>query len=175
MSLVTVLFLVLAGVCILSEFAATSLIGVFFGASALLVAALRGIGLVESAPVSFVLWTLFSIAMVVPLRPVLKRFVSVGSAVKDTSDPDSPQETIGQRVEVVEPINATTDDGRIRFQGTTWSARMTTGTAATGTEVQLVFRKDGVWIVEPAVPVDQGDEDNRKEAQAEVEAVVARR
>ena len=137
-----------------SELIATSLVGVFLGVAALLVAGLRAVGIVDSVPLSFLAWAVISLALTVPLRPLARKWFTAGDVKRDTSDPETDREATGQLVEVVEAISDEADTGRIRFQGTTWQARSTEGRIAAGQQAQLVYRDNLVWIVEPVVPAE---------------------
>jgi membrane protein implicated in regulation of membrane protease activity len=175
----TALFLVGGLLMLASEFVAPSLVAMFLGAAALITAGLRGLGIVDDVALSFLVWAVTSLALVVPFRPLVQRLVPGRSVVKrDATDVESDREQMGQVVEVIDDVCDDNDDGRIRFQGTTWQARATTGRFARGERVQLVYRAESVWIVE-AVGADVENDRARDlfgtatpEAEAEVEAAV---
>jgi membrane protein implicated in regulation of membrane protease activity len=76
----------------------------------------------------------------------------LGEAQTDTTDVDVDRDAMGQVVVVMEDISDDHDNGRIRFQGTTWKARSTAGAIAKGERAQLVLRDKTVWVVEPVAP-----------------------
>jgi membrane protein implicated in regulation of membrane protease activity len=145
----TALFLVGGLVLLASELAAPSLFAMFLGIAALVTAGLRGLGVLDSVPASFVVWAVTSLALVVPFRRIVQRLVPGRSVVKhDATDVEHDREAMGEVVLVVEDVSDDDDDGRIRFQGTTWQARSTSGKFKEGERVQLVYRSEGVWVVE---------------------------
>jgi membrane protein implicated in regulation of membrane protease activity len=145
----TLLLLVAGAVLVGSEFVAPSLLAMFVGAAAFVTAGLRALGVVESVPLSLLVWAVTALGMVLPFRPLVQRLVPGRSVVKrDRTDVETDRESMGEIVEVVEDISDENDAGRIRFQGTTWQARATTGRFGRGEKVQLVYRQDAVWVVE---------------------------
>ena len=153
---VTIAFLVGGLLLIASELVSLSLVPVFLGVAALIVAALRGIGVVESVPASLLVWSMMSVALALPLRPLVRKYLRAGEARHDHSDED--RDAMGQIVDVVEDIDATSQRGRIRFQGTTWAAQTTEGTIPAGARCKLMVKDKLIWIVEP---LNALDEDNR--------------
>jgi membrane protein implicated in regulation of membrane protease activity len=120
----------------------------FLGAAALITAGVRGLGL-ESVPLSVLVWAVASLALVLPFRPLVQRLVPGRSVVRrDRTDVEGDRERMGEVVEVVEDVDDEGEQGRIRFQGTTWQARSTTGHFKRGEKVQLVYRQEAVWVVE---------------------------
>lgn len=149
---VTIAFLVGGLALIASEAAYLSLVQVFFGVSALMVAGLRAIGLIDSVSASLLLWSFMSVAMALPLRPLARRYFKTGEARHDHSDED--RDAMGEVVEVVEEISDTHQSGRVRFQGTTWAAQTTEGTIPAGAKCKLMVKDKTVWIVEPLGVLD---------------------
>lgn len=146
----TLAFLVGGVLLIGSEFVVPSLFTIFLGVAALLTAALRGVGLVESVPISFLLWSVLSLGLVVPFRSQVQRLMPGGKSEvkKDRTDVEHDRDAMGEVVDVVEDISDENDKGRIRFQGTTWNARMTNGSLKKGEKAQLVYREGALWVVE---------------------------
>lgn len=136
-----------AGVLLmLLELAAPGLVVVFLGGAAIIVAVLRWLGLVFGMGTTVAIWMALSIVLVLALRNVLQRFVP-SEARRDESDEAS--NAIGQVVEVVRDCDADTTRGRIRWQGTTWSAQTVDGVVEAGTRARLVYRDNLAWIIEP--------------------------
>jgi len=143
----TLVFLIGGILLIASEFVAPSLLTVFLGASALITAGLRGVGLLESLPLSFLVWSVVSLALVIPLRPLAQRFGGKSVVKKDHTDVERDRDSMGEIVEVVDDIGDE-HEGRIRFQGTTWQAKTTSGTLKKGERAQLIYRQGSLWMVE---------------------------
>ncbi|HEY4223262.1 MAG TPA: NfeD family protein [Myxococcota bacterium] len=153
MDWVTALFLVAGVLLIASEALHLALVPVFFGMAALMVAGLRGIGLLESLPMSLLVWSVLSVALAVPLRPLARKFIKTGVTKVDRSD--EVKDALGQIVEVVDAVDDASDNGRIRFQGTTWAARCTEGTLPAGSKAKLFAKDKVVWVVEPLSLLDE--------------------
>lgn len=143
----TIAFLVGGLALIASEAAYLSLVQVFFGVSALMVAGLRAAGVIDSAGASLLLWSFMSVAMALPLRPLARKYFKSGEARHDHSDEN--RDAMGEIVEVVEEISDGHQHGRVRFQGTTWAAQTTEGTIPAGGKAKLMVKDKTVWIVEP--------------------------
>lgn len=155
----TIAFLVAGVALIASEAVAPALVSVFLGAAAVITAGLRWIGVVESVPVSLLVFAFTSLALAIPGRLLIHRLVPGRSDVRrDRTDVDNDKDAMGEVVSVVEDVSDEHDTGRIRFQGTTWQARSVHGVIARGQQAQLVYREGSLWIVEPVV-VDGGARD----------------
>lgn len=152
MDWITVAFLVAGIVLVASELVSLSLIPVFLGASAFIVAGLRGMGVIETLPMSLLVWSMTSVALALPLRPLARRYLKTGERKVDQSHED--RDAMGAVVDVLEPVDDQSDDGRVRFQGTTWSARTTDGVVPKGARARLVYKDKLVWIVEPLDVLD---------------------
>ena len=155
MDWITIAFVVAGVLLIASEAVHLSLIPVFLGAAALIVAGARGLGLIDSVSYSLLMWSLTSVALALPLRPILKRSLGKGAHRFDRSDED--RDALGEVVEVAETTDDASANGRIRFRGTTWTARTTEGTLQKGARAKL-FAKDGMtWVIEPLSLLDETD------------------
>jgi membrane protein implicated in regulation of membrane protease activity len=150
---VTIGFLVGGLLLIGSELFHLSLVPVFFGAAALGVAGLRAVGLLPDALMpSLLAWSVASVGLAVPLRPLARRFFPTSKAVFDPSHED--KDAYGAIVEVVEAVDEDSNAGRIRFQGTTWAARSTEGLIPQGARAKLLLRDELAWVVEPISALD---------------------
>lgn len=147
MDWLTIAFLILGGLLIVSEAVHLSLVPVFLGTAALLVGGARAIGLVDSVSASLLLWAVASLGLTLPLRPLARRWLGKGDAVVDRADP--MRDAMGTVVDVVEDITDDNDDGRVRHEGTTWNARAVDGSIKKGERARLVYRDKMVWVVEP--------------------------
>jgi membrane protein implicated in regulation of membrane protease activity len=146
---VTLAFLLGGLALIVSEIKLPGAVAGFFGLAAVLTAGLRGIGLLDSLPVSLLVWGVLTTALIIPLRPMAKKIAGRAETRKDNTDVEHDRDAMGEVVEVVEDISDDNDLGRIRFQGTTWQARSTTGVFKKGDKAQLVYRDGSLWVVEP--------------------------
>lgn len=155
----TIVFLVGGIALVASEAVAPALVSVFLGVAALITAGLRWVGVLESLPLSLLVFAFTSLALAIPGRLLLNRLVPGRSDVRrDRTDVDDDKDAMGEVVTVVEDVSDEHDTGRIRFQGTTWQARSVHGVIARGEQAQLVYREGSLWIVEPVV-VDGGARD----------------
>ena len=141
---------VIGGLALLvSEAVVPSLVAGFFGVAAILTGGLHAIGLVDSLPATLLVWAMTSVALVLPFRPMLQKLAGKAQSHRDPTDVDADRDAMGEVVDVVEDVSEENDIGRIRFQGTTWQARCTTGTLKAGERAQLVYRQGSLWVVEP--------------------------
>ncbi len=155
----TIVFLVSGIALVASEAVAPALVSVFLGVAAIITAGLRWMGVLESLPLSLLVFALTSLALAVPGRLLINRLVPGRSDVRrDRTDVDDDKDAMGEVVTVVEDVSDEHDTGRIRFQGTTWQARSVHGVIARGAQAQLVYREGSLWVVEPVV-VDGGARD----------------
>jgi membrane protein implicated in regulation of membrane protease activity len=128
-----------------SEVFHASLTTVFLGLAAMGVAGLRAMGLIEALPTSFVVWAVLTVALTVPLRPLVRRWLP-GDSRKDMSDED--KDAMGTLVDVLDDIVELEPVGRIRFQGTSWPALTAEGSIPRGAKARLVYRDKLAWVVE---------------------------
>ena len=119
---------------------------IFLGSSGVAVAGLRALGFIESLPLSFAAWFGLSLASIVGLRGVVKRFFPSERLFQAT---DEDIDAFGAVVEAATAVDGSSDGGRIRFRGTTWAARSVRGVLPAGTPCRIVHRDNLVWIVEP--------------------------
>lgn len=118
----------------------------FLGLSATLVSGGFALGIVESLAPAFALWFALSLALVFGARRFLRKYFKSAQGVAIT---DEDTTVFGRIADVVDTIESGSDSGRVRFQGTTWSARAIKGTIPAGSQVRLIDRDNLCWIVEP--------------------------
>ena len=147
--LVTLLWLAAGLLLMATELFVPGLVVVFLGISAVAVAILRWVGLVSDLPLSFLVWMVTSILMVVGLRGVVRRWFPPDESKGET---DEELAAFGSIVDVMEDCHEASEEsaiGRIRFQGSTWPAVTASGIVKRGQRAKLVYRQNLTWVVEP--------------------------
>lgn len=114
----------------------------FFGIGALVVGALVGLGMIQSEWMSWLLFSLFSIASLVILRPPLRRLMTA------EREDVSPVDTMGGETAIVLddlPPGAT---GKVECRGSTWNAHNVGDKPLLKGQRSRVERVDGItlWI-----------------------------
>ena len=137
----------IAGVLLMaSEMLLPGLVVVFLGLGAVLVAAGRWMHLIDSELNSFTWWFILSLLSIVSLRSLFSRFSQGDVSVNVLSE---RAEAYGQIAEVITRIRHDSDEGRIRFQGTSWKATCDGDPIEPGSKVRILSQNGIVWIVEP--------------------------
>ena len=114
----------------------------FFGIGALVVGALVGLGMIHSEWMSWLLFSVFSVASLVILRPPLRRLMAADPGTVSSAD------TMGGEPAIVLddlPPGAT---GKAECRGSTWNAHNAGDKPLLKGQRSLVDRVDGitVWI-----------------------------
>lgn len=144
-NIITLIWLIVGILLSVSELIIPGLVILFFGMSAIIVAGIRWITGLESLPISFLLWSLISIVLVFSLRKMMTKLLP---SEVHKGNIDQRIEAIGKEVEVIKTCNADSSEGRIRYQGTTWSATTLEGEIKAGEKATLYHRDNLVWLVE---------------------------
>ncbi len=108
----------------------------FFGGGALITALTTFLGITPGAASQLVVFIISSITLLVTLRRTLKRLL-VGDT-RNQNDQEFDVE-IGKIIPVIEEINREKGTGRVRYQGTEWSAQAD-GVIPLGESVAIVGR-----------------------------------
>jgi len=124
----------------------------FLGVSGLLVGALRWLGIIESPATSIITWLFTSVGLILAMRPLLMKYWGGESSYKLANE---DIEAMDQIVDVVEPINADNNSGRIRFQGISWKAQTIEGNIPAGSKAKIRYRNNVTWIVEPVDEIEE--------------------
>ncbi|MDE0024245.1 MAG: NfeD family protein [Spirochaetaceae bacterium] len=142
-----------------AEFLLPSFMIFFFGAGALVTAALTAFipGLRESLVPQVLVWLGASTATLFSLRHWLRGVF--GGSVKRGGD---EEDVAGKQATVVEAISPQRP-GRVRFQGTTWEARSYEGSFTPGTAVQIVKNDNLALVVTRAFSDDMLDDGGGEE------------
>ncbi|MDR0966998.1 MAG: NfeD family protein [Myxococcales bacterium] len=149
-SIITYIWL-FAGIALaVSEIFLPGFIVIFLGVAAMLVAGLRGLGIVESLLPSLLIWAGLSTLLIAGVGRALRKRIP---AERTVAIADEDAALFGHVVDVVDAIQPGKAGGRIRLQGTTWDAR-TAGKEPlpAGSQARLVDRDNLSWIVEPILP-----------------------
>jgi len=141
----TIAWLVAGLVLVLAELVVPGLVVIFMGLSALGIAGLAAIGLVQTWAVAIPAWAAGSLGLVLGLRGGAQRLLP-GEADRGSTNEDV--EAFGEVVEVVEDVGPF-ESGRIRFRDVTWAAQTVEGQIQKGERARIVARVQLIWLVEP--------------------------
>lgn len=114
----------------------------FFGIGALVVGALVGLGMIQTEWMSWLLFSVFSVASLVILRPPLRRLMTA-----DRGNP-SPVDTMGGETAIVLEDLQPGATGKAECRGSTWNAHNAGDKPLLKGQRSLVDRVDGItlWI-----------------------------
>lgn len=136
-------------------------VSLFLGVGALITGVLRLTGLLEAPGVSVLTWLGISTVLTIALGPFLRRYFGGESSYKV---PDEDLEAMDKVVPVLHEIDNSSNEGRIRFRGSSWRARTLEGTIPAGEHARIKFRDNLTWIVEEAPPpLDESDTATRSQ------------
>lgn len=123
----------------LIEIATTQLVAIWMAAGALgaLVACSLGAPLLTQ----FLIFIALSIALLIPTRPLVRRFIRV------RQEKTNADRLIGVEAEVTERISNSDSTGAVRISGITWTARTTDGAVAEAGDRVKVERIEGVKLI----------------------------
>ncbi len=156
----TWIFLIGGIILMALEWVIPSGMAVILGFSGLLVGIIRFLGFLDDPITATLAWFLTSAVLTVATLPFLKKYFGGESSFKVA---DEDFEAMDQIVDVLEPIDDITNDGRIRFQGISWQARSMEGEIPAGTQVRIVYRDNTTWIVEPVGKLDEPETQRLKQ------------
>ena len=142
----TTIFLIGGLLLIIIEALVPGGVAFFMGLSGLLVGLLRWMGILEDPANSVTTWLFTSIGLLLLIRPIFMKYWGGESNYKLA---DEDVEAMDQIVDVIEPVNADDNSGRIRFQGISWQAQTLEGTIPQGSKARIRYRDNVTWIVEP--------------------------
>lgn len=124
----------------------------FLGFSGIVVGLLRWFGIMTDTATSLITWLGTSVALILIMRPLLMKYWGGESSYKLA---DEDVEAMDQIVEVIEPVNANDNSGRIRFQGISWQAQTLEGKIPAGSKAKIRYRDNVTWIVEPVDELEE--------------------
>lgn len=147
-ALLTWTFLGGGAVLMLAEAALPGGVSFFLGLSGVLVAALRMMGILMNPFVAVIVWSFLSLGLVMMLRPLAQRYFG-GETHREMTNEDV--EALDEVVTVIEETGGLGREGRIRFRGSEWRARVPEEgtTLPPGSEARIVYRDNLTWVVEP--------------------------
>lgn len=143
---ITWIWIVVGALLILLELLVPGAVVVFLGLAAIIVGVCRFLGLFADLSDAFVAWFILSLVLILLLRSLVRRFFPAETSFKSISD---ESDSYGQVVEVVERIGEKDPSGRIRYQGTSWSAVSRSGEIEQGAKARILCRENLVFVVEP--------------------------
>jgi membrane protein implicated in regulation of membrane protease activity len=126
-------------------------IAFLLGLSGLGVGVIRYFGFLDDPLTAVIVWLLSSTVMTIAIRPFVNKYFKGESSYKFA---DEDYEAMDQIVEVIEPVNDLSNEGRIRFQGISWQARSVEGKIPAGAQVRIKYRDNTTWIVEEVDSLD---------------------
>ena len=124
----------------------------FLGFSGLFVGALRWLGVLEDPMTSVIVWLFTSVALILAMRPLLMKYWGGESSYKLANE---DVEAMDKVVDVIEPVHADDNSGRIRFQGISWQAKTLEGKIPAGSKAKIRYRDNVTWIVEPVDELEE--------------------
>lgn len=139
-----VYWLIGGAVLVLLEFLMPGLVVVFIGLGALLTGGILYLRWITDPVALLAFFGFSSIVMLVTLRRLVMRFYPSDS---ERVEADEDKLLIGQRATVISTVYPSDFSGRIRFSGTTWSARSEGSAIPEGTEVVIVGRENIHFVV----------------------------
>jgi membrane protein implicated in regulation of membrane protease activity len=142
--IITWVWLIAGILLIATELFIPGLVVCFLGLGAIIVAGLRWLGLITGIIPSFTVWFITSIGLLLSLRHFLLRWIPSESTYTSS---DEDLDAVGSIVEVVQTVSES-EQGRIRYAGTTWPATTRHGTLLPGQKARLLYRDNLVWVVE---------------------------
>ena len=159
LTLLTWVFLGGGGALMLAEAALPGGVAFFLGLSGVLVGALRTLGILANPFVAVIVWSFLSLGLVVALRPLATRYFG-GDTRRQMTNEDV--EALDEVVPVIEETGGLGREGRIRFRGAEWRARVPEEgqTLPPGSEARILYRDNLTWVVEPvgSLPREEGGE-----------------
>jgi len=130
---------------ILLEFFVPGLFVIFLGLGALLTGGLIYASLIRDAYQAILFFAVSSVFMLMTLRRILLRFYPAQTEISET---DEDQLVIGAEAISISVVTATDFSGRIRFRGTTWSARSVAGDIAANQKIRITGRENIHLLIE---------------------------
>ncbi|GAB4422701.1 MAG: hypothetical protein OHK0011_01970 [Turneriella sp.] len=137
-------WLIGGAVLVLLEFLVPGLVVVFLGLGALLTGGVLYLRWITEPVALLAFFAFSSILMLATLRRLVMRFYPSDS---ERVEADEDKLLIGQKAITITPIYHSDFSGRIRYSGTTWSARSESGSIPEGAEVVIVGRDNIHFIV----------------------------
>lgn len=141
-----VAWLVLGVVLIGAELLVPGAVIGFFGAGAILTGIGTALGWLPGPGSQLLFWMVSSFVLVAALRgQVVKWF----PPVETYQPPDEHGDIVGRLVDVLVEVHPDNLNGRVRYQGTTWTARSSSGVIPVGSKAKISGRDDLLIYVEP--------------------------
>ena len=124
---------------VVAEFFVPGAIIVFFGVGAILTGVAVMMALLVDLPMALLFWAVTSTVLVLAFRGQIKRWFP---ALEKYEPGDEENILIGTIVEVIRDVHSDNEDGRVRYQGTSWKARGASGTLPVGSYAKITGRSN---------------------------------
>ena len=117
---------------------------VFLGISAVITGLLAYFEFMVNFGVLFLFWAALSLFLILLFRSQVHKWFPSLERFKPTTE---YTEMFEKEVEVVEDVGPDSDEGRVRFQGTTWKAMSREGNLTAGEKAKIIGKKNITLIV----------------------------
>ena len=137
-------WLVGGALLIVLEFFIPGAVVIFFGLGALITGLVVYLDLISELYVQFLFWIAASMGLTLLLRQQIMR---IFPPIEKDDFVDENEELKGKQVLVLETIRPSSDEGRIRYQGTSYKARSVDREIPKGEMAEIVERNNLLFVV----------------------------
>ena len=124
---------------VVAEFFVPGAIVVFFGVGAILTGLAVMMALLVDLPMALLFWAVTSTLLVLAFRGQIKRWFP---SLEKYEPGDEENILIGTIVEVIREVHSDNEEGRVRYQGTSWKAKAASGSLAVGSQEKITGRSN---------------------------------
>ncbi|MBI4978018.1 MAG: NfeD family protein [Spirochaetes bacterium] len=143
-----IILLCTGGAIVIAEVFLPGGIAVAIGLSLIAAALLRHFGFAVTYTKLLVTWLIITPVLLAICMFIARRFFG-GTVNKKPYDEDAA--LADETCEVIVPVTAKDDSGRVKWRGTDWSARSTGAVLAAGTKARIV-RQDNLTLIIKTIP-----------------------
>ena len=112
---------------------------VFIGISAMITGGLSYFEIIEKISIQYVFWAVSSLLLIIIFRRQVHKWFPALERYNPISD---YTEMFGKEVEVICEVGPESEEGRVRFQGTTWKAKSREEVIPAGRRAKTVGKKN---------------------------------
>ena len=145
LGLTRIAWIVLGVVLIVLELVVPGAVIVFFGVGAILTGILVSLGLLEGFGNQLLFFAISSMVLVLLLR---KQVAQWFPALGDYNPYNEEEDLSGRIVEVLQDVKPDSDEGQVRYQGTTWKAKSKVSVISAGQKAKITGRDNLLLYVE---------------------------